>query len=54
MLRRESEKKARSGKSGGSRAKAAAIDLPAELQPVFEALRARAAKWPRATACRPT
>jgi len=40
MLRRDSEKKTRSGKTGGTRAKAAAIDLPAELQPVFEALRA--------------
>jgi len=40
MLRRESEKKARSSKTGGTRAKAAAVDLPAELQPVFEALRA--------------
>ena len=40
MLRRESEKKTRSSKTGGTRAKAAAIDLPTELQPVFEALRA--------------
>jgi len=40
MLRRESEKKTRSGKTSSGRPKAAAIDLPAELQPVFEALRA--------------
>lgn len=39
MLRRESEKKARA-KTGGTRAKATAIDLPAERQPLFEALRA--------------
>ena len=40
MLRRESEKKTRSGKTSSGRPKAAAIDLPPELQPVFEALRA--------------
>src|SRR5690606_21344066 len=37
MLRREPERKARGAKSGG-RARAA-VDLPAEVQPLFEALR---------------
>ena len=40
MLRRESEKKGRASKTGSGRAKAAAVDLPPELQPLFEALRA--------------
>ncbi|OZI38951.1 DNA helicase RecQ [Bordetella genomosp. 1] len=40
MLRREPEKKARAGRGGSTRAKAPIIDLPAEAQPVFEALRA--------------
>ena len=40
MLGRESENKPRSSKTGSARPKAAAIDLPPELQPVFEALRA--------------
>ena len=37
MLRRESEKKGRASKTGSGRAKAAAVDLPPELQPLFEA-----------------
>ncbi len=40
MLRRESEKKTRTTKSGGTRVKPAEVDLPQELRPVFEALRA--------------
>ncbi|ARP80351.1 DNA helicase RecQ [Bordetella genomosp. 8] len=40
MLRRESPKAARAAKSAGTRGRAPAVELPAEAQPVFEALRA--------------
>jgi ATP-dependent DNA helicase RecQ len=40
MLRRESPKAARAAKSGGQRSRTPAVDLPADVQPVFEALRA--------------
>ena len=54
MLRRESEKKGRASKTGSGRVKAATVDLPPELQPLFEALRAWRGEVARATACRPT
>ncbi|AOB30159.1 ATP-dependent DNA helicase RecQ [Bordetella sp. H567] len=40
MLRRESPKAARASKSAGTRGRPPAVELPAEAQPVFEALRA--------------
>ncbi|OZI67187.1 DNA helicase RecQ [Bordetella genomosp. 11] len=40
MLRRESPKAARAGKSAGTRSRAPVAELPADAQPVFEALRA--------------
>ncbi|CAM3468374.1 DNA helicase RecQ [Bordetella sputigena] len=40
MLRRESPKAARAAKSAGTRGRAPAVELPADAQPVFEALRA--------------
>ncbi|ARP91644.1 DNA helicase RecQ [Bordetella genomosp. 9] len=40
MLRRESPKAARASKSASGRPRAAAVELPAHAQPIFEALRA--------------